>query len=62
MFYGEGQRRIDLIRFGKFAAYDWESDFTAVSNNPDRSDIMNYYPIPKKEMDKNITLTQNPGY
>lgn len=61
-FYGEGQRRTDLIRFGKFAEFAWESDFTDVSNNPIKTDIMNYYPIPKKEMDKNVTLTQNAGY
>ncbi len=62
-FYYEGQRRTDLIRFGKFSNgdYNWAwkggvYDGTATSSH------LNLYPIPGAEVSSNPNINQNPGY
>lgn len=59
----EGQRRTDLIRFGKFAGgtylWPWKGGVaagTAISSN------YNLFPIPTSALNANPNLTQNPGY
>lgn len=54
MFF-EGNRRTDLIRFGKYNDAWWE-------HPADPSTHVNLYPIPKAQIDNNPNLTQNPGY
>lgn len=53
--YGEGWRRNDLIRFGKF---NDACDFRPAPV----SDIYNLYPIPQDQINANPNLVQNPGY
>lgn len=57
-FYWEGQRRTDMIRFGKY-----ESSWTE-KNNTDKNKRI--FPIPQTQMDGSSVLigylTQNPGY
>ena len=60
---GEGQRRLDLIRWGNLvpsvkAAATTEDPFV-VANIKDYHVL---YPIPAVEIQKNPALTQNPGY
>ena len=51
----EGWRRNDLIRFGKFTeARNPAKAVSAVTRQ--------LFPIPKPQMDRNPSLTQNPGY
>lgn len=66
-FYGEGRRRIDLVRFGKFAGptadYHWEG---RGGNTTDEGWIpldkkFNIYPIPEPDIVAG-GLTQNEGY
>jgi hypothetical protein len=54
-FAGEGIRRNDLIRFGK---YNDPADFRPTKT----SDIYNLFPIPQDQINANPNLTQNPGY
>lgn len=60
--YWEGHRRQDLIRFNKFlSGYTWQWKGGAQSG----VDLPSYralYPIPRKELNSNKNLTQNPGY
>jgi hypothetical protein len=53
-FYWEGQRRNDLIRFGKFLAAFQEKPVSG----PERL----LFPIPNPQLAANPNLTQNPGY
>ncbi len=53
-FTNEWWRRNDLIRFGRY-----EDTWGVKTNNDPR---MRLFPIPKKEIDLNPLLTQNPGY
>ncbi|GAF02525.1 RagB/SusD family nutrient uptake outer membrane protein [Saccharicrinis fermentans] len=62
-FYYEGQRRTDLIRFGKFTGDDylwaWKGgtfDGTSTSSHRD------LYPIPGDEISANQNIKQNDGY
>ena len=55
-FLAEGRRRIDLIRFGKFNTGAWWD------KQPDSDDHTKIYPIPRKALDTNHGLVQNPGY
>lgn len=53
--FGEGHRRSDLIRFGKYLDARWEK--------PDISpDYVKLWPIPQSVISSNPNLTQNPGY
>lgn len=55
-FLGEGRRRIDLIRFGKFNTGSWWD------KTPDADDHTKIFPVPRKSMQTNDKLKQNPGY
>jgi hypothetical protein len=55
-FLGEGRRRIDLIRFGKYNNGVWW-DKTA-----DTDDHSKIYPIPFRALNLSPQLKQNPGY
>lgn len=66
-FYGEGRRRMDLVRFGKFAGstadYHWEG---RGGNTSDQGLVsldkkFNLYPIPESDIVAG-GLTQNEGY
>jgi tetratricopeptide (TPR) repeat protein len=53
--YAEGQRRSDMIRFGKYLDARWEK--------PDVSpDYVKLWPIPESQINANPNLVQNPGY
>lgn len=54
-FIFEGFRRDDLIRFGKLTTGSWWD------HNPSSS-FKTLYPIPQRQRDLNVKLTQNPGY
>jgi len=54
-FDQEGRRRQDLIRFGIFTTKSW---FSHAPNGAHRK----LFPIPRIELEANLTLTQNPGY
>jgi hypothetical protein len=53
-FFAEGQRRSDLIRFGKYTAAWWEK--------PASQPFRTLFPIPQGQLQANPNLTQNPGY
>ena len=57
-FIGEGRRRTDLIRWGKFTTESWW-DHTA--DGPGK-EYLNRLPIPVTVMNANSKLEQNPGY
>lgn len=59
--YGEGKRRQDLIRFGK---YTGRTDAASGLINGKTASLDNYvlFPIPQTQIDANPNLTQNPGY
>ncbi|WP_084119857.1 RagB/SusD family nutrient uptake outer membrane protein [Aquiflexum balticum] len=52
--FGEGWRRSDLIRFGRFNAPWWEK--------PTSDPIRALFPIPLNQLQSNPSLNQNPGY
>jgi hypothetical protein len=54
-FSGEGWRRNDLVRFGK---YNDPCDFRPVAAD----DHYNLFPIPQDQINANPNLDQNPGY
>jgi hypothetical protein len=59
----EGQRRMDLIRFGKFtgSTYIWAwKGGTQAGATLDATRAL--YPIPSSELTANPNLKQNPGY
>ena len=59
----EGQRRTDLIRFGKFTGgsylWPWKGN---VVNGVSISDHYNLFPLPTSAIQSNVNLVQNPGY
>lgn len=55
-FLAEGRRRIDLVRFGRFNTGAWWD------KQPDSDDHTKIYPIPRKALDTNHNLVQNPRY
>ncbi|RIJ50819.1 RagB/SusD family nutrient uptake outer membrane protein [Maribellus luteus] len=55
--YGEGTRRTDLVRFGRFIKGTWE--FYDRSWEDEKH---NLYPIPYSQISANPDLAQNPGY
>jgi hypothetical protein len=59
----EGQRRTDLIRFGKFTggAYLWPWK-GGVAGGVAIPATYNLFPIPLAGLQANPNLTQNPGY
>ena len=64
-FYFEGQRRVDLIRYGKYggtnADYVWTwKGGTATGRNFDA--YRNIMPLPASDLSVNGNLEQNPGY
>ncbi|MDP4269434.1 MAG: RagB/SusD family nutrient uptake outer membrane protein [Bacteroidota bacterium] len=62
-FYWEGQRRTDLIRFGKFTgdSYLWSWKGGVIVGKAIDSKYR-LYPIPAKDIAANPNLKQNPGY
>lgn len=57
-FVNEGQRWYDLVRTGKLI----ESVKRAKGDKANPSSFNYLFPIPQREMDINLNLTQNPGY
>ena len=61
--YWEGQRRTDLIRFGKFTGSEyiwaWKG---AVKEGKAVDAKYKLFPLPASDVGANINLTQNPGY
>ena len=55
-FLGEGRRRTDLIRFGKFTTGAWWD------KEPDGSEHLKIFPIAESILQVNPQLNQNPGY
>jgi hypothetical protein len=53
-FFAEGQRRSDLIRFGRYTAAWWEK--------PTSQAFRAIFPIPQNQLQSNPNLKQNPGY
>lgn len=62
-FLWEGQRRTDLVRYGKFtgASYLW-SWKGGIKAGISTDAHLNLFPIPANEISANPNLTQNPGY
>jgi len=63
-FYFEGRRRIDLVRFGKFAGstdYKWQWKGGTYAGR-DFEAYRNIYAIPTNDLTANEKLTQNTGY
>jgi hypothetical protein len=63
-FYAEGRRRMDLVRFNKFAGnvnYNWEGKGgAAAGRNVDEK--YNIYPIPQTDLTANQNLRPSPRY
>lgn len=61
--YWEGQRRTDLIRFGKFTdgnyVWPWKGGVKEGISTPS---YLNLFPIPATDLNANPNLTQNTGY
>lgn len=58
----EAQRRVDLVRFGKFTesgVWQWKG---GTHDGTTTDAHLNLYPIPATELVANPNLTQNPGY
>ncbi len=55
-FFAESRRRTDLVRFGKFNTGAWWD------KTPDADNHTAIFPIPRKAVDTNHNLIQNPGY
>jgi len=62
-FFYEGQRRTDLIRFGKLTGssylWPWKGN---VADGRSVADYFNVYPIPADDIGANENLVQNSGY
>ncbi|SMO67265.1 Starch-binding associating with outer membrane [Saccharicrinis carchari] len=62
-FYYEGQRRTDLVRFGKFTGgsylWSWKG---GTFNGAATENYRNIFPIPGDEISANPNITQNDGY
>ncbi len=55
-FFAESRRRTDLIRFGKFNTGIWWD------KRADDDNHTSIFPVPRKAVDTNHNLKQNPGY
>jgi hypothetical protein len=53
--YGEGYRRSDLIRFGKYLDTRWAKEEVS-------PEYVKLFPIPQGQIEANPNLIQNPGY
>ncbi|MDL2264914.1 RagB/SusD family nutrient uptake outer membrane protein [Parabacteroides sp. OttesenSCG-928-G07] len=61
--YWEGQRRSDLVRFGKFTNnYAWPYKGGVEEGIANINNRYNLYPISDKDLTSNPNLEQNPGY
>lgn len=61
--YWEGQRRSDLVRFGKFTKdYAWAYKGGTVEGTANVDSKFNIYPISDRDLTANPNLVQNPGY
>jgi hypothetical protein len=63
-FWFEGRRRMDLVRFGKYAgqsAYTWEW-MGGSQNGTQFASFRNIFAIPSSELNANSNLKQNEGY
>ena len=62
-FYYEGQRRTDLVRFGKFTDgnYNWQWK-GGTFNGTSTSSHLDIFPIPGDEISANPNIKQNDGY
>lgn len=61
--YWEGQRRSDLIRFGKFTrGYAWAYKGGTPEGVENVDDKFKIYPISDRDLTANPNLKQNPGY
>ena len=62
-FLWEGQRRTDLVRYGKFTGdnYLWTWKGGTQAGTTTSADL-NLYPIPANDCVANPNLNQNPGY
>ncbi|MEO8453076.1 MAG: RagB/SusD family nutrient uptake outer membrane protein [Gemmatimonadota bacterium] len=62
-FLWEGQRRTDLIRFGKFSGgtylWSWKG---GTQSGTSTAAYLDLFPIPSNELAANANLKQNPGY
>nr|WP_320120270.1 RagB/SusD family nutrient uptake outer membrane protein [uncultured Marinifilum sp.] len=62
-FYYEGQRRTDLIRFGKFTGGDYVWQWKGGTHDgTSTSSHLNIFPIPGDEISSNPNIKQNDGY
>jgi hypothetical protein len=61
--YWEGDRRTDLIRYGRFSnsTYLWQWK-GKVADGVSTDDHLNLYPLPVSDINANPNLKQNPGY
>ena len=59
--FGEGKRRQDLIRFGKYTART-DAASGLINGKVASGDAYVLFPIPQTQIDANPNLTQNPGY
>jgi hypothetical protein len=57
-FLGEGHRRADLIRWGKYTTEAW---WDHAADGPGK-EYLNRFPIPATVLNANNKLVQNPGY
>ena len=62
-FFYEGQRRTDLVRYGKLtgSTYNWPWK-GSVAGGRSVADYFNVYPIPADDIGANENLVQNSGY
>lgn len=61
--YWEGQRRSDLVRFGKFTKdYAWAYKGGTLEGVANVDSKFNIFPISDKDLTANPNLKQNPGY
>lgn len=62
-FFWEGQRRTDLIRFGKFTSGDYLWPWKGgVAQGKAVADHFKVFPIPSDDIGTNTNLKQNDGY
>lgn len=62
-FYYEGQRRTDLVRFGKFTGGDYLWSWKGGSfNGSGTASYRDVFPIPGDEISANLNIVQNDGY
>ena len=63
-FYAEGRRRMDLVRFNKFAGevnYNWEGK-GGMAGGKNTHERYNIFPIPQTDLTANQNLKPSPGY